>query len=134
MRTPEDQSTANPTINMGRKYCRGDVAISGTIRAIGGVKCPVKVIDISVTGFRMECLTYISDSQAVFLTMPGFQPLEAKIMWQTEWMYGCKFASPLYIAVFEHIVRTYPALKTSPAVSDGFIYGAAAGLSWDNST
>jgi hypothetical protein len=114
-----------------RKCCRGDVAIDGTIRATGGTKCRTKIIDISVTGFRMECLTYILDGQTVFLSMPGLETLQATIKWQTEWMYGCQFARPLHLAVYEHIVRTYPSIKSQTAVSDGFMYGASAGLQWN---
>ena len=113
-----------------RKYCRGDVAIAGTIRAIGGIKCTINVVDISMTGFRMECLTYLSDSQVIVLSIPGFQPLRAKIMWQTEWMYGCAFERPLHVAVYEHLVRSYPSLEAAPNASEGFIYGATAGLKW----
>ena len=113
-----------------RKYCRGEVAIVGTIRAIGGIKCTINVVDISATGFRMECLTYLSDNQAILLSMPGFEPLEARIMWQTEWMYGCEFARPLYIAIYEHIVRSHPSLGTQPTAYDGFMYGTAAGVRW----
>jgi hypothetical protein len=117
-----------------RKFCRGDVAIVGTIRATGGIKFPIKVVDISTIGFRMECLTYMAAGQAVFLSMPGFETLEAKIMWQTEWMYGCEFVRPLYIAVYEHIVRSYPLLETQPTEPAGFMYGASAGLSWVNNS
>ncbi len=113
-----------------RKCCRGDVAIVGTIRASGGVKCRIKIVDISTTGFRMECLTYLSDNQVISMAMPGFETLQAKIMWQTEWMYGCQFARPLHPAVYEHIVRLHPSLETQPTVSEGFMYGAAAGLQW----
>ena len=113
-----------------RKYCRGDVAIVGTIRAVGNLKCTIKVVDISTTGYRMECLTYLSDNQVILLTMPGFEPLQARIVWQTEWMYGCEFARPLYIAIYEHIVRSHPSLEPHPTASDGFMYGAAAGLQW----
>jgi hypothetical protein len=118
----------------GREYCRGEVAIVGTIRAVGGIKIPIKVVDISTTGFRMECLTYLSNSQVIFLTMPSFQSMEAKIMWQTEWMYGCAFVRPLHTAVFEHIVRSHPSLGAQPTASDAFVYGAAAGLRWHRST
>lgn len=130
MRTPENLATVTTTGVNNRNFCRGEVAIVGAVRAIGGIKCPVKVVDISVTGFRMECLTYLAVSQVIFLTMPNFQPLEAKIMWQTEWMYGCEFARPLYGAVFEHIVQCYPSVETRPVVSDGLIYGAEAGRQW----
>ena len=131
MHAVDDLSTVTIRNVKHRKYCRGEVAIVGTIRAVGSLKCTIKVVDISTTGFRMECLTYLSDNQVILLTMPGFEPLEARIMWQTEWMYGCEFARPLYIAIYEHIVRSHPSLEPLPAASDGFMYGAAAGLQWD---
>lgn len=112
MCAPNSVSIVPTTSAMDRKYCRGEVAIAGTVRVIGGVKCPVQLVDISTTGFQMECLTYIADSQVLFLSIPNFQPLVATIMWQTDWMYGCKFAHPLHTAVFEHIVRSYPSLET----------------------
>ena len=130
MHAVDDLSTVTIRNVKHRKYCRGEVAIVGTIRAVGSLKCTIKVVDISTTGFRMECLTYLSDSQVILLTMPGFEPLEARIMWQTEWMYGCEFARPLYIAIYEHIVRSYPSLEPQPTATDGFMYGAVAGLQW----
>ncbi len=93
-----------------RKHHRGRTGIVGGIRAVGGKKSPTKVIDISATGFRMESMTYLLGNQVVFLTMPGFESLEATIIWQTEWMYGCQFKRPLHTAIYEHIVRTYPCL------------------------
>lgn len=114
-----------------RETCRGDVAITADIRAFGGNKTRVKVIDLSQTGFRMESLSLISDSQAIFLTIPSFGQMEARIIWQTEWMYGCQFARPLHLAVYEHIVRTHPALAPEPTPApSGMIYGAAASLQW----
>lgn len=130
MHALENHSSVTANGVKDRKYCRGEVAIVGAVRAVGGVKSSIKVLDISTTGYRMECLTYLSNSQVIFLSMPGFQQMEAKIMWQTEWLYGCEFAQPLYIAVYEHIVRSYPSLETQQTASDGFMYGAAAGLKW----
>lgn len=114
-----------------RETCRGDVTIAADIRAFGGNKTKVKVIDLSQTGFRMESLTLISDSHPIFLTIPSFGQMEARIIWQTEWMYGCRFARPLYLAVYEHILRTHPALAPEPTLAtSGMIYGAAASLQW----
>ncbi len=111
--------------------CRGAVAIAAEIRVRGEQKNKVNIVDISQTGFRMECLTFISDRQVIFLTIPSFQPMEARIVWQTEWMYGCEFARPIYFAVYEHIVKTHPALVVEPPpVTAGMLYGAAASLQW----
>jgi hypothetical protein len=115
-----------------RRTCRGDVIITAEIRAFGGRKNKVNVIDLSQTGFRMECLTFIPDSHAIYLTIPSFQQMEARIIWQTEWMYGCEFGRPLYMAVYDHIVRTHPALVVEATASPaGMIYGAAASMQWE---
>ncbi len=118
--------------NLPRRACsRESVAISADIRIPGGYKTKVEVVEISQTGFRMECLAHISESQIIFLTMPNFQQLEARVIWQTEWLYGCQFARPLHVAVFEHITSTYPALVASPKpLMEGQVYGADAGLHW----
>lgn len=114
-----------------RQTCRGTVAIAADIRAAGGQKNRVHVVDISQTGFRMECLTHIADNQVIYLTIPNFEQMEARIAWQTEWMYGCQFARPLYLAVYDHIVRTHPALAVEPKSGPAaMIYGADASRQW----
>lgn len=116
-----------------REVCRGDVAIAADIRVIGSSKNRVKVADMSLTGFRMECLTFISGTQTIFLSIPGFEQLESRVIWQTEWIYGCQFARPLHIAVYEHIARTFPALEPRKEITvNGFLYGADAVQQWKN--
>ncbi len=115
-----------------RKFDRGDVAIVASIRAFGGIKNQVKIVDLSMTGFRMECLTHIPDYHAIFLTIPSFQQLEARIAWHTEWVYGCAFAHPLHTAVYDHIVRTHPSIAKPPSDTEGLFNGAPARLQRDH--
>lgn len=116
-----------------RKFCRGDVAIAAQIRAFGGLKSKVNILDISASGFRMESMTYMSQDQILYLTLPSFHQMEAAIVWQTEWMYGCHFARPLYPAVVDHIIQTFPSIIKSPTTMDGFMYGATASQRWSKS-
>ena len=114
-----------------RKYCRGSVTIGAEIRPVGGTKLRVQILDLSQTGFRIECFTYLSDGNAVFLTIPNFQQLESRIIWHTEWMYGCQFIQPLHASIYDHIVRTFPVLGVDQTKSlDGIVYGASAGSNW----
>lgn len=89
---------------------RGDVSILADVRVPGGIRARVYVIDLSETGFRMECITDIPSDRVIFLTIPSFAQLEARIAWRTEWIYGCQFAQPLYPAVYDHIIKAHPAL------------------------
>ena len=131
MQSQRDHSLNEQQADHPSQTCRGAVAIAAEIRVRGEQKSRVNIVEISQTGFRMECLTFISDHQVIFLTLPSFQPMEARIVWQNEWMYGCEFARPLYFAVYEHIVRTHPALQVEPPVpTTGMMYGAAASLQW----
>lgn len=94
----------------GRQYERGDVRILAEIRESGAGKQRVSVLDLSPSGFRMHCIFYIPEDRTVFLTMPGFAPLEAMIAWHRGDYYGCRFAQPLYQAVYDHIVKQFPSL------------------------
>ncbi len=89
---------------------RADVRIEAEIREVGAGKFKINVLDLSVTGFRMHSLTFINPESPVFLTMPGMAPLSAKVAWTKGDYYGCEFDSPLYPAVFDHIVSNFPSL------------------------
>ena len=101
-------------LSNARQYVRGDVAIAAEIRIQSAGRNKVAVVDLSQTGFRMQCMTYIPSDRIIFLTIPGFAQLEARIAWQTEWLYGCEFARPLYAAIYDHIVRAHPDITNEP--------------------
>lgn len=92
---------------------RADVSIEAEIRETGGGKFKIFVLDLSVTGFRMQSLSFINPQSRVYLTLPGLAPLEAHVAWTKGDYYGCEFANPLYPAVFDHIVSRFPALGES---------------------
>lgn len=97
-----------------------------SIRVSGGVRNKVWIIDLSRAGFQMECLAFIPADRPAFLTIPGFVPLEASVAWHSEWHYGCTFAAPLHDAIYEHIVRTFPAIAgSSPPLP-----GTSRGTRW----
>lgn len=89
---------------------RSDVAIEAEIREAGGGKFKIDVLDLSVSGFRMHSLTFINPEVRIYLTMPGMAPLAAKVAWTKGDYYGCEFDNPLYPAVFDHIVSSFPSL------------------------
>lgn len=93
-----------------RAHERGAVRIAAEIRVSGAGKQRISVLDLSRSGFRMHCIFLIPQDRTVFLTMPGFAALEARIAWKDGDEYGCKFERPLHEAVFDHLLRAYPAL------------------------
>ena len=93
-----------------RVFSRNAVRIPAEIRETGGGKQKVDVLDLSRSGFRMNCVFLIPVDRAVFLTMPGFQSLEARIAWHEGDYYGCRFVNRLHEAVYDHVVGSFPSL------------------------
>jgi hypothetical protein len=94
-----------------RDYNRGAVEIYADIREHGGGKNKVQIIDLSQSGFRFRSVTHFRDDRSIFLTIPHFTALEARIAWQDRGMYGARFVYGLHAAIHEHILKTYPSLE-----------------------
>lgn len=94
-----------------RLSARAGVEIPAQLRQPGFGKVGVMVLDLSLTGFRMRCMTLMTPEKHVFMTLPSFAALESKICWHNGDLYGCQFVKALYPAVFDHIVSRYPSLK-----------------------
>ncbi len=94
-----------------REHGRDAVAIYADIREHGAGKYKVHIIDLSQSGFRIKTSSVLRDDRSLFLTIPGYAPLEARVAWHRGNEYGCRFLSPLHEAIYEHIVKTHPSLK-----------------------
>ena len=64
-----------------------------------------RLIDLSETGFKLAWLPDYNPGQPLKIRIPGIETLTAKICWHEGKQIGCAFASPLHVAVFEHLVR-----------------------------
>ena len=105
-----EQSSAQ-LLRQRRKHVRSSVKIMADIRISGSLRNKVRIVDLSKIGFQMECLAFIPDDRPVFMTLPGFVPLECAIKWRSDWHYGCAFLSPLHEAVHDQIVKEYAMLR-----------------------
>ena len=61
--------------------------------------------DISPEGFRMGWLPGFHMDTPLRIRIPGMEVLSAEIRWKEGDFVGCRFTAPLYVAVFDHIVR-----------------------------
>lgn len=66
---------------------------------------PVRLTDISATGFRIESFAQCRSELPLRIRIPGLQMLTAKVCWMNGATIGCAFDRPLHVAVLEHIVR-----------------------------
>ena len=65
-----------------------------------------RLSDLSETGFKLAWLPDYNPGQPLKIRIPGIETLNARICWHEGKQIGCAFASPLHVAVFEHLVRT----------------------------
>ena len=67
----------------------------------------VRIEDLSPGGCKLIGLGAVDPAQPIRIRLPGLQILSARMCWQIEEerSVGCEFHTPLYPAVFEHIVK-----------------------------
>ncbi len=87
---------------------RRPVGIRAQLRESGSTRLDVLVLDLSISGFRVESIYGIAVGARVFLTIPTFAPLEALVVWRRQTGYGCWFVHPLHPAVFDTICARHP--------------------------
>ena len=76
-----------------------------TMREPGCSAAPVKVHDLSRSGFRTEWPYRLQRDSTVFLKLPGFESMPATVAWCSNFEVGCKFDRPLSDLIFERIVE-----------------------------
>ena len=64
--------------------------------------------DLSRTGCRADTLTKTYENDRVWITLPGFAPIEGTIRWANSRGFGCEWASPIHASVFDHIRARFP--------------------------
>jgi len=106
---------------MEKQFKRGDdristragVEILAEVREPGLGRIEAMIIDLSLTGFRMRCMTRFTGEKNIFMALPSFSAIESKICWVDGDIFGCEFVTALHPAVFDHIVSKYPTLKVA---------------------
>lgn len=93
-----------------RRYNRGDVRIVADVREKGFGHHKAVVEDLSRSGCRINTPMYLNPDRALYITIPGFSALEARIAWRRNDEYGCQFVNELHEAIFDHIVSRHPSL------------------------
>ncbi|MCC6482958.1 PilZ domain-containing protein [Sphingorhabdus sp.] len=107
----EKKGHAEPAfIGEARRHDRGHVDIVIDVRESGGGRHQAHIVDLSQSGCRIASATYLNENRHIFITLPGFTPLEAEVVWKIKDVYGCAFFQPLHPAIFDHIVAKYPSL------------------------
>jgi hypothetical protein len=93
-----------------RRYDRGDVRIPCDVREKGFGHHKAMISDLSRSGCRIITPMYLNPERALYITLPGFTPLEARIKRKVKEEYGCEFVMQLHEAIYDHIIKTHPML------------------------
>lgn len=107
-RMPDRAPPPNSSPSDRRIALRAPVAIEADLRKPGRTAFKVYVRDLSRTGCRAETLTRTHDGDLVWLTLPGFAPIEGVIRWSNSRGFGLEWSAPLHASVFDHIRQRYP--------------------------
>ena len=99
-----------------RAFIRGGVTIKAIIREHGGGRQTVEVVELSQAGFRVQSSSFIFSGRAIFLKLPGYSQLKARVVWSQDSTYCCEFTSKLHLAIFEDILKRYPEFQRAGLV------------------
>lgn len=90
-----------------RQAERVPIRIGAQLREQGGRKYPVQVFDLSVSGCKCEALFNVNPGARVWVQMPGMASIECEVAWHRGFLIGCRFATPLHPATFDHLLKKH---------------------------
>jgi len=109
---PEEDNNGNKAENPEyRRFDRGDVYIPIDVREYAGGRHKAHMLDLLQSGCRVFSVTLLRQDRSIFITLPGFAPLEAEVVWKKRDEYGCVFLTGLHPAIYDHILASFPALR-----------------------
>jgi hypothetical protein len=83
---------------------RNKISARIEIRKSGVAKCKADILDISRTGFQLNCALHFNEGEHVFVSLPGMQTLSATAVWHNDFGTGFKFEAPISEYVYDGLV------------------------------
>lgn len=100
---------ATPTPNQApsdnRHIERFTLEVDAQIRN-GSNRTMVRVLDISVSGVRLQAARSLRQGDVMWLKLPVIEAREIRVAWSNQFVVGCEFLQPLHPSVLENIVRS----------------------------
>ena len=82
--------------NGRRRAPRAPVSLDVSIGKYGRTLC--KVVDISVSGVRLQTYSALKRGTSIWLNRPVIGQVVADVMWADDYTAGCQFHAPLPLA------------------------------------
>jgi len=90
-----------------RSAPRTRIAIPAQLRASGGRAFQTVVQDLSLSGFCASVVTRMFAGQLCWITLPGLQSLQAKVVWWENNLAGCAFDELLSPIVHDNLLARF---------------------------
>lgn len=87
-----------------RSAHRMRLSIPATLRPAGGKKIQTVVRNLSLSGFSATAISRVLPSTVCWLTLPGQEAIQAKVVWWEQGLIGCAFDDLLGPLQYEAIL------------------------------
>lgn len=93
-----------------RSDVRRPVDLNASLLTAGAIGVGCLVSNISIAGFMARAYAPMVPGSMIWLRVPGFPALPARVMWEDEQRIGCQFETPLPPETLIQIVAEAPNL------------------------
>lgn len=100
-----------------RRTWRVALSLSATAREVGRSKVPVRVVDISTHGCRIEVLDWSFAGSSLWLSVAGLEAKQTRVVWRKDNFAGLEFSTPLSEPVLDSILAAQHC-QTETIVAD----------------
>lgn len=93
---------------------RTKLSIPATLRPAGARKFQTVVRDLSVSGFSATAISRIPLNTACWLTLPGQEVMQARVVWWEQGLVGCAFETLLTPLQHDAVLARWHADRAYP--------------------
>lgn len=90
-----------------RRLDRLPVQVPGQLSADGGWRAVCRITDMSRFGARIVAGTPMRRDAVLWITLPNFKPIRARVMWVDDLDAGCLFHRPLDRQTFDTLAAQF---------------------------
>ncbi len=98
-----------------RSAPRKRASIPASLRPSGSKSVQTVLRDISLSGFSATSIKRLHPDTIVWLTLPGLEAMQARVIWWNNNMVGCAFEQLMSPIIFENLIaRWYDTATYQP--------------------
>jgi hypothetical protein len=90
-----------------RSAPRTRISIPAALRPSGSKGFQTVVHDLSISGFSAMAINHLHTGNLCWLTLPGLQSLEAKVIWWNNGLVGCAFEQLLSPIIHDNLLARW---------------------------